>query len=181
MPLVDFIATRQWLNPIVRINTMLTLSGSLTFDSVTHESASRPWGWILRPLVMPYWYEPRYLAAISFTIWALIGPGVSQAIGAEKTSPAKSMGYAGSVSCQECHEKFYQLWSTSRHGLAMQPYTAEFAKKNLTPQPEEVKIGKSYYRADIAEDTGWILEKGPRGQKNTRSSMLWVERTSTTF
>jgi len=49
----------------------------------------------------------------------LIGPGVSQVDGAEKVSPAKSMGYAGSASCRECHEKFYQLWSTSRHGLAM--------------------------------------------------------------
>jgi len=29
--------------------------------------------------------------------------------------------YAGSKSCIECHGKFYQLWSTSRHGLAMQP------------------------------------------------------------
>ena len=34
--------------------------------------------------------------------------------------------YAGSKSCIECHGKFYQLWATSRHGLAMQPYTAGF-------------------------------------------------------
>jgi Tfp pilus assembly protein PilF len=98
----------------------------------------------------------------------LIDPGVSQGVGAEKNSPAKSMGYAGSVSCRECHEKFYQLWSTSKHGLAMQPYTADFAKKNLTPQAKEVKIGKSSYRADIAGETGWILEKGPKGQKKHR-------------
>ena len=50
------------------------------------------------------------------------------------SSPKKSdvaqryQGYAGSKSCQECHEKFYGLWSTSRHGLAMQPYTPEFAE-----------------------------------------------------
>jgi tetratricopeptide (TPR) repeat protein len=109
---------------------------------------------------------PTALAFLCFTfaVW-LIGPGVSQGVGAEKISTAKFMGYAGSASCRECHEKFYQLWSTSRHGLAMQPYTAEFAKKNLTPQPKEVKIGKSSYRADIAGDTGWILEKGLKGQK----------------
>ena len=34
--------------------------------------------------------------------------------------------YAGSKSCIGCHGKFYQLWATSRHGLAMQPYTACF-------------------------------------------------------
>ncbi|MCK5011784.1 MAG: hypothetical protein KAS98_14915, partial [Deltaproteobacteria bacterium] len=33
-------------------------------------------------------------------------------------------GITGSTSCRSCHEKFYQLWSTSYHGLAMQPYTA---------------------------------------------------------
>ena len=42
--------------------------------------------------------------------------------------------YAGSSSCRECHEKFYQLWSTSKHGLAMQPYTLGFAAIQLTPQ-----------------------------------------------
>jgi Tfp pilus assembly protein PilF len=47
----------------------------------------------------------------------------------------------------------------------MQPYTADFAKKNLTPQAKEVKIGKFSYHVDIAGDTGWILEKGPKGQK----------------
>ena len=102
---------------------------------------------------------------LTVAIWALISTGVSQAVGGEKISPAKSMGYAGSVSCRECHERFYQLWSTSRHGLAMQPYTSDFAKKNLTPQEKEVKIGKSSYRPDIAGDNGWILEKGPKSQK----------------
>ena len=44
--------------------------------------------------------------------------------------------YVGSASCRECHEKFYTLWSTSFHGLAMQPYTAELAKTKLTPQKD---------------------------------------------
>jgi hypothetical protein len=98
-------------------------------------------------------------------IWALVDSGISQAVGAEKNPSPKSMGYAGSVSCRECHEKFYQLWSTSRHGLAMQPYTVGFAKENLSPQAKEVKIGKSSYHADIAGETGWVQEKRPKGQK----------------
>ncbi|MCX5810358.1 MAG: tetratricopeptide repeat protein [Proteobacteria bacterium] len=72
-------------------------------------------------------------------------------------------GYAGSRSCIECHERFYGLWSTSRHGLAMQPYTPEFAKKNLTLQDKEIKIGKHTYRTDITG--GWVVEKGPKGEK----------------
>lgn len=30
-------------------------------------------------------------------------------------------GLAGSASCRTCHERFYRLWSTSFHGLAVQP------------------------------------------------------------
>ena len=37
-------------------------------------------------------------------------------------------GFAGSVSCRECHEEFYKLWGTSHHGKAMQPVTPEFVK-----------------------------------------------------
>ena len=73
--------------------------------------------------------------------------------------------YAGSRSCIACHGKFYQLWSTSRHGLAMQPYTPEFAKANLTPQKHDLVIGKYRYRADIGPGAGWVLETGPRGRK----------------
>jgi len=111
--------------------------------------------------------ELTILVVLCLTVatWLLVCPGGSQVAGQEINPSAKSMGYAGSVSCRECHERFYQLWSSSRHGLAMQPYTSDFAKKNLTPQPKEVKIGKLSYRPDITGETGWIVEKGPKGQK----------------
>lgn len=72
-------------------------------------------------------------------------------------------GYAGSVSCRSCHERFYELWAPSHHGLAMQPYTAEFAKANLAPQTEDIKVGKYRYRADI--ESGRVIENGPGGEK----------------
>ena len=75
----------------------------------------------------------------------------------------QTQGYAGSSSCRECHEKFYGLWSTSMHGLAMQPYSSEFAKTRLTPQQNDVVIGKLKYRADIHE--GKVVETGPLGEK----------------
>ena len=86
----------------------------------------------------------------------------------EKTEPLKKKGYAGSSSCRECHEKFYQLWSTSFHGLAMQPYTAELAHARLTPQKKDIIIGKYRYRADISGKTGYIAETGPKGKKRYR-------------
>ncbi|MFZ2087280.1 MAG: multiheme c-type cytochrome, partial [Desulfobaccales bacterium] len=74
--------------------------------------------------------------------------------------------YVGSKSCIECHAKFYHLWSNSRHGLAMQPYTPELATAQLTPQDKDLVIGKYRYRADIGPKAGWVLETGPQGKKN---------------
>ncbi len=89
-------------------------------------------------------------------------------LGAGDPAAVKANGYAGSVSCRECHERFYQLWSSSRHGLAMQPYTAEFARKELTPQKGEIKIGKSSYRADISGSSGYVHERGAGKEKRYR-------------
>jgi len=80
----------------------------------------------------------------------------------------QQMGIAGSTSCRSCHEKFYQLWSTSYHGLAMQPYTAEFATLKLTPQKDDVVIGEVSYRAEIEGEKGWVGEQGPLGKKKYR-------------
>ena len=44
--------------------------------------------------------------------------------------------YRGSASCRDCHEKFYQLWSSSFHGLAMQPYAAKLAGAQLGAQQD---------------------------------------------
>jgi tetratricopeptide (TPR) repeat protein len=80
----------------------------------------------------------------------------------EKQAPV----YAGSFSCRECHERFYQLWSTSMHGLAMQPYTTEFAKTKLVPGKSVITINKVKYWADIHE--GLVIESGPKGTKKYR-------------
>src|SRR5512139_3839539 len=73
-----------------------------------------------------------------------------------KPSP-QSKGFAGSVSCRECHEKFYKLWSTSFHGLAMQPYTSDFARTKLTAHTGEIAINGSTYRAEISGSTGYVV------------------------
>lgn len=78
-------------------------------------------------------------------------------------SNAPSSGaYTGSLSCRECHPKFYELWSTSFHGLAMQPYTSEVAQK-LRPHTNDLVAGKYRFRADIAR--GVVIERGPEGEK----------------
>ena len=82
------------------------------------------------------------------------------AAGISCKAPSRPEGFAGSASCRECHEKFYKLWSTSFHGLAMQPYTPDFARTKLTPQTGEIAINGFTYGAEIAGNTGYIVEKG---------------------
>ena len=79
------------------------------------------------------------------------------------SSPA-SEGLAGSSSCRECHQQFYELWSTSHHGLAMQPYTDKFSHQNLTPSQTPVRIGKNTYIPYIEVNEGWVLEQKPDGK-----------------
>ena len=83
---------------------------------------------------------------------------------AENSRPLKPKGFTGSGSCRECHEKFYQLWAPSHHGLAMQPYTADFARENLTAQKEDIVIGRYHYRVDLGPDRGlvWEMEAAKR-------------------
>jgi Tfp pilus assembly protein PilF len=80
-------------------------------------------------------------------------------------APASSGGFAGSRSCMECHERFYKLWSTSFHGLAMQPYSRDLAAAKLSPQQSDIAVGKYRYRADLSGQEGWMHETGPQGRK----------------
>jgi len=84
------------------------------------------------------------------------------------TRSAAPEPYAGSSSCRQCHETFYQLWAPSHHGLAMQPYTFTFAQANLTVPEGPVKIGKNEYVACLGREEGWVLERGPEGEKQLR-------------
>jgi tetratricopeptide (TPR) repeat protein len=74
--------------------------------------------------------------------------------------------YAGSPSCKSCHEKFYSLWSTSRHGLAMQPYSDALGASTLSPQPEAITVGGSRYQAFTGPGQGFVRESGPGGERD---------------
>ncbi len=114
--------------------------------------------------------SPWPLAPISIlaTAWFIAGTDLSwSASNAVPPAPpvsAESSAYAGSMSCRDCHQKFYSLWSTSFHGLAMQPYTADLARTRLTPQSKEIVAGKYRFSADIA--AGTVIERD--GQQEQR-------------
>ena len=84
-----------------------------------------------------------------------------------RTAPAESEAnvFVGSKTCRDCHADFYKLWSTSWHGLAMQPYTPQFANARLTPQQGDVAIGKRRYRVEIGPAAGCVRETRPDGER----------------
>jgi tetratricopeptide (TPR) repeat protein len=95
-------------------------------------------------------------------VFVILSAFMVEPASARQTS--KPAGYAGSVSCRECHEKFYTLWSTSHHGLAMQLFTKAFAEKNLTLQTEDITIRNKSYRFDIKK--GIVTESFKKTRKN---------------
>jgi tetratricopeptide (TPR) repeat protein len=50
----------------------------------------------------------------------------------------------------------------------MQPFTADFAKTEVTPQAEPITVGGYRYRAEIGEGKGHVHETGPEGEKRHR-------------
>ncbi len=93
---------------------------------------------------------------------------IAPSLSGDPKTPGEFKGYAGSASCIECHERFYKLWSTSFHGLAMQPYSAKLAVEKLTPQAKDITIGKYRYRMDVSPTGGFMTERGPSGKKTYR-------------
>lgn len=108
--------------------------------------------------------RPFILASWSWRVAALFALGTTGAcFGAAANGVPDDPRYAGSQSCRECHGKFYELWSSSHHGLAMQPFTAELARTKLTAPTESVAIKPYRYRADPAAAA--VHEEGPDGRK----------------
>jgi predicted membrane-bound dolichyl-phosphate-mannose-protein mannosyltransferase len=74
LPVLEYLVTHNFVNPVDRMKTMINLSGSLTFANTTHPSLSRPWEWVIGYKTMPYWWNPNFISAISPSVWALIIP-----------------------------------------------------------------------------------------------------------
>jgi len=67
--------------------------------------------------------------------------------------------YVGSSSCRECHERFYELWAPSFHGLAMQGVDSAFIHSQLLINNEEVDIQGFFFKAVVRNDSLIMLER----------------------
>ena len=74
--------------------------------------------------------------------------------------------YVGSSDCIGCHERFYELWSTSHHGKAMQAFSGAFAR-TLVPMEEELEIGGVRFIVELNASGGVLHETGSDGLKKT--------------
>ena len=77
-------------------------------------------------------------------------------------TPPVAARYSGSARCRDCHVEFYRLWSTSHHGLAMQPFTPALASEQLTRQKQDIVVGDHGYRAEIG--AGQVRETTATGE-----------------
>jgi tetratricopeptide (TPR) repeat protein len=97
---------------------------------------------------------------------ALLGLGIAAAPPAQAVmASGEVIAYTGSSSCRPCHERFYQLWSTSHHGLAMQPFTAAFAREELRPASGEIAIGEGRYLPEWDDAGGRVRERDLQGEQ----------------
>ncbi len=110
--------------------------------------------------------EKQYLNLLLFLLM-LTGISCSQRSGEENSGD-----FSGSESCMECHEKFYQLWSPSHHGKAMEPMTAAYiASKNLVNSDDFSLEGKEY-RVVFEDSTMTMVERD--GNSETKYPIVWA-------
>lgn len=74
LPGFEYFIFGHFANPIERMKTVLSLSSSLTWTSAYQTIDSRPWDWILKVDMLPYFYRPHYVGTISLTVWYIIIP-----------------------------------------------------------------------------------------------------------
>jgi tetratricopeptide (TPR) repeat protein len=96
---------------------------------------------------------------IIFLIYPLLSPNQGE--------QAYDDEYYGSVGCKQCHAKFYELWSPSHHGLAMQAITPAFVKGEIRQYTEtSIMVDSSYFSVNSENDSLVFTEKAPDGILN---------------
>ncbi len=90
----------------------------------------------------------------------------SRCIAISKTIDDPPTDFTGSVRCIQCHEKFYKLWASSFHGLAMQPYTNKLGAEKLTAHEKFLQGDGKSYRAFITDKKGYVTVRSGDEEKS---------------
>lgn len=79
--------------------------------------------------------------------------------------------FSGSMSCIECHERFYELWAPSMHGKAMLQVDARFRAEEGVPPSEEIFLEGKNYRM-VWEDTTLVMIERSE-EKETKYEVMY--------
>ena len=74
--------------------------------------------------------------------------------------------YLGSSDCISCHERFYELWSTSHHGKAMEAFSVSLAK-TLEPMTEPIQVGEEKFIVEFDDGGGILRSVSSCGEEET--------------
>ncbi len=73
--------------------------------------------------------------------------------------------YSGSGQCRECHERFYELWANSHHGLAMQGVDSTFVSDKIVLNSSEVEVQGFFFRPILRNDSLIMVERKGEQEK----------------
>jgi hypothetical protein len=76
LPLTDFAATREWLNPITRVGDMLLYHQGLTGEGHDISGPSPPWEWLLEYQGIIVQSYPGIKLTMSIAMWPFIVPSI---------------------------------------------------------------------------------------------------------
>ncbi|MEI6892850.1 MAG: ammonia-forming cytochrome c nitrite reductase subunit c552 [Pontiella sp.] len=74
--------------------------------------------------------------------------------------------YLGSSSCIVCHERFYELWSTSHHGKAMEAFSVSLTK-TLEPMTEPIVVNDEKFIVEFDDHGGILRSISSCGEETT--------------
>ncbi len=80
----------------------------------------------------------------------------------KQSGSVRDEDFKGSASCIECHERFYNLWAPSHHGLAMQPITANFIETQVVLGQDGIVMEGAFYQA-VKKDTSLFIREQSAG------------------
>ena len=84
----------------------------------------------------------------------------------QSTREKEMDSYAGSVQCINCHEKFYQLWAPSHHGLALQTITPSFFQEHFSDlNSQEIQVDSAMFHVEIIRDSIIYVERDGEKEK----------------
>jgi tetratricopeptide (TPR) repeat protein len=105
------------------------------------------------------------------SLWSLVMLMLTVSCTTKPKTQVTENEYVGSGSCIECHEKFYELWSPSHHGKAMQPINAEFIEYEKLPDSEDFALEGKIYNIIVEDSTITMIEKD--GDKEKIFDVVW--------